>query len=223
GHRVDIVGDGADAILAVQTKPYDLVLMDVQMPGMDGLTATRHIRDLDHGARALPIIAMTANVLPHQVAAFGEAGMNDYIGKPFKRDALYAMIERWALRDHSAASVSDDPSPPSDSPILDLEVYQSLRDLMGEKKVAELLVRLSRELQSRFVAMAGDEERAQLAQDAHAMISMAGMLGFSNLADVCRELEEASATGLEFSRRWARLESARRMALDQIADLRAAA
>ena len=223
GHRVDIVGDGADAILAVQTKPYDLVLMDVQMPGMDGLTATRHIRELDHAARALPIIAMTANVLPHQVAAFGEAGMNDYIGKPFKRDALYAAIERWASRDQAIDVALAASAVPLLGPVLDVDVYESLQNLIGEKKVADLIARLASELQSRFATLVDDRERERLAQDAHAMVSMAGMLGFSDLAEVCRELEEASATSHELSRQLARLQSARKVALDRIAQLRAAA
>ncbi|WP_238247109.1 hybrid sensor histidine kinase/response regulator, partial [Methylobacterium iners] len=223
GHCVDIVGDGADAILAVQTKPYDLVLMDVQMPGMDGLTATRHIRELDHEARALPIIAMTANVLPHQVAAFGEAGMNDYIGKPFKRDALYAVVERWASRSRSIDVEPALPAVPLSDSLLDVDIYKSLQDLIGEKKVAELIASLASELHSRFAIVADDQERKRLAQDAHAMISMAGMLGFSDLAEVCRELEQASATSQELSGQLARLQSARTVALNRIAKLQAAA
>jgi signal transduction histidine kinase/FixJ family two-component response regulator len=94
GHEVDVVADGAQAILAVRNKAYDLVLMDVQMPIMDGMTATRHIRALEHPAKSLPIIAMTANVLPQQVAQFHAAGMNEHVAKPFKRDELFAAIER---------------------------------------------------------------------------------------------------------------------------------
>jgi len=73
-----------------------MVLMDVQMPGMDGITATQHIRALQHPAHRLPIVAMTANVLPQQVKQFRAAGMDDHIGKPFKRDELYAAVERWS-------------------------------------------------------------------------------------------------------------------------------
>jgi signal transduction histidine kinase/ActR/RegA family two-component response regulator len=96
GHQVDVVSEGATAVLAVQAKVYDLVLMDVQMPVMDGITATQRIRALDHPARAIPIVAMTANVLPQQVTKFREAGMNDHIGKPFKREELLETIARWS-------------------------------------------------------------------------------------------------------------------------------
>jgi PAS domain S-box-containing protein len=95
GHEVDVASDGSVAVTRVQAARYDLVLMDVQMPVMDGLTATRRIRALDGLARDLPIIALTANVLPQQIHAFREAGMSDYIGKPFKRDELYRIVERW--------------------------------------------------------------------------------------------------------------------------------
>ncbi|KQT09147.1 hypothetical protein ASG40_10900 [Methylobacterium sp. Leaf399] len=98
GHTLDVVGDGAAALVAVQDNDYDLVLMDVQMPGMDGMTATKLIRRMAGPGPRLPIVAMTANVLPEQIRRFREAGMDDHVGKPFRRDDLYATIDRW-LRD----------------------------------------------------------------------------------------------------------------------------
>ena len=98
GHRVHIVGDGADAVAAVQQQPFDLVLMDIQMPGMDGLTATRLIRELAGPVHDIPVVAMTANVLPAQIIELRAAGMDDHVGKPFKRQELYATVDRWAAR-----------------------------------------------------------------------------------------------------------------------------
>jgi PAS domain S-box-containing protein len=94
GHTVDIAADGSEAVSMVQVGSYDLVLMDAQMPVMDGVTATGIIRGLDHTARTVPIIAMTANVLPQQVEAFKDAGMDAHIGKPFKLEELLATIDR---------------------------------------------------------------------------------------------------------------------------------
>jgi signal transduction histidine kinase/ActR/RegA family two-component response regulator len=94
GHTVDVASDGATAVIAVQRNDYDVVLMDIQMPVMDGMTATQRIRALDGSARHVPIVAMTANVLPQQVRVFLEAGMNDHLGKPFKRDVLLEVIAR---------------------------------------------------------------------------------------------------------------------------------
>lgn len=95
GYSVDVAADGSAAVAAIQSKHYNLVLMDIQMPGMDGLTATRHIRAVDHPAGNVPIVAMTAHVIPAEVERFLAAGMNDHIGKPFKREVLYAKLAQW--------------------------------------------------------------------------------------------------------------------------------
>ena len=94
GHTVDVAGDGMEAIAAVEDNAYDVILMDIQMPRMDGVTATRIIRQIDGPARHIPIIAMTANALPEQVRAFHQAGMDDYIAKPFKQQELHEAIRR---------------------------------------------------------------------------------------------------------------------------------
>jgi PAS domain S-box-containing protein len=95
GHHVDIAGNGAEALQAVRRGRYDMVLMDVQMPVMDGMTATEMIRALPGLVRHIPIIALTANVLPDQVARFKAAGMNDHVGKPFRPHELLAAVRRW--------------------------------------------------------------------------------------------------------------------------------
>jgi PAS domain S-box-containing protein len=96
GIEIDTAGDGAEALEAVGRGRYDIILMDMQMPVMDGLTATRRIRDLrDRDAAATPIVAMTANVLPEQVARCREAGMDDHLGKPINLPQLLAAIDRW--------------------------------------------------------------------------------------------------------------------------------
>src|SRR5579859_3780516 len=94
--EIDTACDGAEAVEAVAAGRYDVILMDMQMPVMDGLTATRRIRDLaDRAAAATPIIAMTANVLPEQVARCREAGMDDHLGKPINLPQLLAALDHW--------------------------------------------------------------------------------------------------------------------------------
>jgi signal transduction histidine kinase/CheY-like chemotaxis protein len=94
GYAIDVVPDGAAALRAVQERDYDLVLMDVQMPVMDGIEATSRIRSLDGPVRLIPIVAMTANVYAEQIASFTSHGMNDHVGKPFRPDELCGVIER---------------------------------------------------------------------------------------------------------------------------------
>ena len=98
GYRVSTACDGEEAVALVQAEPFDLVLMDIEMPVMDGITATRLIRGLEGRARDLPIVAMTAHVLPEQVQAMLAAGLNDHVGKPFDRAHLQALIERSLAR-----------------------------------------------------------------------------------------------------------------------------
>ncbi len=103
--EIDTAEDGVQAIEAFRQRDYDLVLMDVQMPVMDGLTATRRIRALPTPAAAVtPIVAMTANVLPDQIARCVEAGMDDHLGKPMKPAELLNAIARWTATPREAAS-----------------------------------------------------------------------------------------------------------------------
>ena len=97
GHRVTAVGDGAAAVAAVAARPFDIVLMDIQMPGLDGLEATRRIRALpDPGRAQVPIVAVTANAMRGQAEECLRAGMNGHLAKPFDRPALLAAVQRWA-------------------------------------------------------------------------------------------------------------------------------
>jgi signal transduction histidine kinase/CheY-like chemotaxis protein/HPt (histidine-containing phosphotransfer) domain-containing protein len=196
GHEVDTVANGEEAVRAVQERRYDVVLMDVQMPVMDGITATKAIRGLDHPASKIPVIAMTANVLPQQVAEFGAAGMNDHVGKPFKRAELLQKVSAWVHRadtsrgaegggsDHEALSAVNDP---------DLDAtLDELVEFMGRDWVESGLTMLRDKVDETF----RDEEETLadtegLARGVHKIVSHAGLFGFAELARLCGELEEA--------------------------------
>lgn len=96
GFRPDMVENGLAAVDAVASKHYDIVLMDVNMPELDGLSAARMIRTLPGPASRIPIIALTANVLAEQRESYLAAGMDDYVAKPIQPAALFMAIERWA-------------------------------------------------------------------------------------------------------------------------------
>ncbi|WP_411902706.1 PAS domain-containing protein [Methylorubrum thiocyanatum] len=255
GYRVDVAGDGHAALAAIEAAygpeagadPYAVVLMDVQMPGMDGLTATRRIRAMAGPAARLPIVAMTANVLDGQVQELIAAGMDDHVGKPFKRAQLCAVIERWRVigaqraRDGGAAAL-----PPAervrtrsgwprdggrahgeDSLVLDRAAFAAVQDTMGRERVLSLLSLLELDLELRFLPEGaepgrGDFDREQLAYDAHAMVAAAGALGFVALSDLCREIEAACRDGGDLPDLIHRLAALRTDTLGTIRALRAA-
>ncbi len=94
GLQVDVADNGQTALDRLARASYDLVLMDMQMPKMDGLTAAKKIREIP-GLQKLPIIAMTANVMPADLQRCGEAGMNDHIGKPVEIERLWQVLSKW--------------------------------------------------------------------------------------------------------------------------------
>ena len=107
-----MVANGIEALAAVEQAEFDLIVMDVQMPLMDGLTATRRIRALPGPVSALPIIALTANAMQGDRERCLEAGMTEYVAKPLSLDALYAAIAS-SLGYGSSDSTGVQPSPGS--------------------------------------------------------------------------------------------------------------
>jgi CheY-like chemotaxis protein/nitrogen-specific signal transduction histidine kinase len=96
GYEVDLASDGVEAVKMFNSRPYDLILMDIQMPVMDGISATLRIRESGAAGKAIPIIAMTANIVPEQVKKYFQAGMNDFVGKPYTRQRLIDAVKRWS-------------------------------------------------------------------------------------------------------------------------------
>ena len=110
GLEVDLAGDGAEAVAKASSGDHRLILMDVQMPVMDGLSATREIRRLPLG-RLVPILAMTANAFAEDKEQCLKAGMNDFVAKPVDPDAMFSVILRWLSHTTSATAPTDGPRP----------------------------------------------------------------------------------------------------------------
>ena len=188
GHTVDVVSDGAAAVDAVMRSCYDLVLMDVQMPVMDGLEATRRIRQLGGAFEKLPILAMTASVMARDVEAGRAAGANAHVGKPFVPENLRATVAQWVALGQGEVEAE---TPKLETvPVHDQTTLAAIRDMAGATAVVSLLSKFLTDLDSRMATEPGDADGWRIVgSDAHAIVSSAGMLGFIPLSEVCRTLE----------------------------------
>src|SRR5207247_11298507 len=179
GHQVDVVGNGREAVDAVGARDYDLVLMDIQMPEMDGFTATEAIRALPRG-RTLPIIALTAHALSGERERCLERGMTGYLAKPFKAHDLFAVIER---RTAATADTAAAPAWPVDRAAF----RGTMREAGAEAAVDGILMTFASTLPQRLEALAeasrgGEAEAIQRA--AHAFRSAAATIGAHRLAQL---------------------------------------
>lgn len=190
GHRVDEVVNGLDALQMVQTVPYDLVLMDVMMPEMDGLAATRAIRSLPGPVRDIPIVAMTANVLVQEELACREAGMNDFLGKPFTPDQLNRVLS--GIMGKNDAGSTDTP----ETQETDQAAFAALGASVGLPQARALLEALAEETAQSLQAIRA-AEAAQRQGDCQslvrALVENFESLGLTTLAGLAIRLEAPPA------------------------------
>ncbi|MEI7895047.1 MAG: response regulator, partial [Myxococcales bacterium] len=145
GLRADVVANGAEALHALETLPYDLVLMDVQMPVMDGLEATRAIRDAGSAVpnHKIPVIAMTAQAMQGDREICLAAGMNDFLTKPIAPRPLAEVLSRWLPKAGSRgqkAEGAEDSSRPSKATPLIFDRAAILRRMMGDQGLVQTIV-----------------------------------------------------------------------------------
>jgi CheY-like chemotaxis protein len=204
GYRADAVANGREALEVLARVPYDLVLMDCQMPEMDGYAATAEIRRREQagGARHTPIIAMTANAMAGDDQACLAAGMDAYIPKPVTRAQLDAVLARW----HKAATPEAPPSvaltgAPGDDDVLDSGALTALRDLQDEGEPAVLAAVIAdylRDTPPRLAALHEALARADaeaVRREAHGIKGSSGYLGAVEMTRLCTELEEQARAG----------------------------
>lgn len=188
GHAVDVVSDGEAVVSAVQARDYDLVLMDVQMPILDGIQAARRIRGLGTPRSRVPIVAMTANVMRGDVAAAAAAGMNEHVGKPFSPEELRAAVDRCARR-HSSPSTARRSWSTRRAGAQDATTFEALRRAVGPVAARSLLLAFDEQLRETWPKAPVDEEDwRQVLRHAHDLVSAAGLLGYASLSVASREL-----------------------------------
>lgn len=193
GYRADVAWDGLEALEALERQPYDVVLMDVQMPELDGLDASRRICERWPPGLRPRIIAMTANVRPEDREACFSAGMDDYLSKPIRPDELARALRHVRpLRERAEAS-SDDAGV-----TLAAAALEKLRELGGDDFVGELIDTFLAEAPSLLATLrrALEQDEADEAQRAaHTLKSNGATFGAEDFSELCRELEARAKDG----------------------------
>jgi PAS domain S-box-containing protein len=200
GYAFEVANHGGEAVTAIQTGSYDAVLMDCQMPEMDGYQATAEIRRIEGTARRTPIIAMTAAAMDGDRDLCLTAGMDDYITKPVRLETVAAVLERWARRpapDSPEAAASADEGSPGPIDQAQIELLRSLDD--GEGAVlAEIIDQyLAQTVQGRgdLVRVTTEGDARGMLQVAHKLRGASANVGAVVLAEICSELEAQGRSG----------------------------
>ncbi|MFP4099811.1 response regulator [Coleofasciculus sp.] len=215
GYQADVVSNGAEVLKALHSQSYDVVFMDVEMPEMDGLTATRQIREQWAAGECPRIIALTAYARRGDREQCLAAGMDDYMTKPIELPKLLQALQNLSDSD-GGLNIGDEgdkgdkkgvfPVPQTlnytESEVLDAKVWQSLEKLAGakahvvlDKIVGEYLEDAPERLQAIQSAIATQDAEA-LRQAAHSFRSSSANLGAVTLSLMCKELENLASAGM---------------------------
>jgi PAS domain S-box-containing protein len=202
GHEVTVVENGAEAVAEVRNAPYDIVLMDMQMPVMDGIAATKAIRALPGDISRIPVVALTANAMVGDRERYMASGMNDYVSKPFNPDELLATISHWGDGPGGA-----DPAParaaeePAASPgaagedVLDRSVIDPLRDAKPDfwKRLVGIYMETAPDNLQKLESALSEADCPTARMMAHSLKSSSANMGAMRLSDLCRRMEAAAA------------------------------
>jgi CheY-like chemotaxis protein len=194
GHEVHVSSNGREAVAAVRERDYDVVLMDIQMPEMDGFEATQAIRAMPKG-KDLPIIGLTAHALSGERERCLARGMSEYLAKPFKGHELFAMVERGA---EGTAAPEHTPLATLAPPV-DLEGFRStLREAGAEQALYSIIDTFVRQAPDRLAALATAVTSGtgpDIAKAAHVYRGAAATIGARELAELLERVETTAHAG----------------------------
>jgi len=204
GLGTDVVSDGAQAVKALESAHYDLVLMDMHMPEMDGIEATRMIRHQRSAVRdhSLPIIAMTANAMQSDREQCIAAGMNDYVSKPVSPEVLLSVLKKWLRAETDISSLEKLADPPLHADGNEVAVWDRialLGRLMGDYELATTIVEgfladIPSQLQTLGELLQADDVSGTRRQS-HSIKGAAASVGGERMRKVACEIEQAAFAG----------------------------
>lgn len=202
GYSVEIAANGRLAVNALLAADFDIVLMDVQMPELDGVQATREIRALPEPKRRVPIIAVTAHAMTGAREEYIAAGMNDYLSKPFQPAELLSKIEQFIGEAPSAGwrTQSSEPRKAAETassdelPVLDMQQLDNFTTVFSTPKMKSLASLYLLDVEARLSLIRQCEIKGDfdgISRQSHMIVSAAGNLGLSKTSTIARRLELA--------------------------------
>ncbi|MDQ3777019.1 MAG: response regulator [Pseudomonadota bacterium] len=197
GCQVEIASDGQQALAQMARQAFDLLLMDCQMPGMDGYEAARRIRAIEQGSARIPIIAMTANVQPSDRDKCLASGMDDYLPKPLTLQSLHVKLAQWLDPITQDAGISLEGGTASGDAAIDRAILDEVRDSVGggfPRVVQYYLEDMPGHLRSLEAAVANGDVRL-LGEIAHNIKGSSRTLGAHRLAANAKQLEDIARGG----------------------------
>jgi signal transduction histidine kinase/CheY-like chemotaxis protein/HPt (histidine-containing phosphotransfer) domain-containing protein len=219
GHRVTVAANGRKAVEAVMAEQFDIVLMDVQMPVMDGISATSRIRALPRPKCDIPIIALTADALRGAAERYRGAAMDGYLSKPLSAAALFRTVNQFAAEGRPRHSPADR------MPMLDESTIETLRGFLSPDEIQALLTESLIDLDVRIRRLGIRVDAADTvgaAREAHDLVSVAGNCGALGLSDLARDIERACKQGIiaDAAERFATLQDIAPSAIGALTSLR---
>ena len=199
GYRADVAGNGLEVLAALRRQPYDVVLMDVQMPEMDGLATARRIVSDWSSAQRPRIIAMTANAMQGDREMCLEAGMDDYVSKPIRVEELSRVLSKCQVIQECLAPTVEVEPESVEGAVLDIATFREVQEMLDEDeiliKVIERYLEDAPKLLQSIATSVAQEDASELERAAHSLKSTSAMLGAKSLAQLCGDLEAIAHTG----------------------------
>jgi CheY-like chemotaxis protein len=203
GHRVTEASDGDEGIRIAASNEFDLILMDISMPGIDGVEATRMIRTGDGASRNVPIIGLTAHALPAEQERFAEVGMQDCLVKPLRLAKLQRFLAGFCVRTDAGPERADhDPGREHRSAarpgLIDEETLSDLSSALSEEVFARTLRRFVDEVGTvvpELSEMIGDSELKAVGAKAHKLAGSAAIVGAERMHAILRNVEDSCRAG----------------------------